>query len=159
MQDGIDYINTFAWHGSKGISYSDKCCLETILAAGLCPNVRVCQWFPDVSPACSRCGHHTDDLLHFCWTCPANADIDDKAVKDSQDLIPTAKVKFANETCLWTRGIIPASLSLEALNWECNNPMRMWFSTSPWTLTVHGVAPSMVMPLEANFLPIRCLGE
>ena len=45
MQDGIDYNNTFAWHGSEGITYSDKCCLETILAAGLCPNVRVCQRF------------------------------------------------------------------------------------------------------------------
>ena len=31
MQDGIDYYKFFAWHRSKGISYADKCCLETIL--------------------------------------------------------------------------------------------------------------------------------
>ena len=146
MQNGVDYTNTFAWLNSKNIDYVDKCGLETILAAGICPNTRVCQWHNDVSPSCSRCGHFSDDLLHFCWTCPANADIEDVAILDTQDLIPTAKCKFGVETCLWTRGIIPANLSLEPLKWECNKPKQdvsfqsTLASSHPWCGTMYGDA-------------------
>ena len=43
LQDGVDYCNSFAWHRSKNISYADKCCLETIFAASICPKARVAQ--------------------------------------------------------------------------------------------------------------------
>jgi len=72
--------------------------------------------------------------------------IEDVAILDTEDLIPTATCKFGVETCLWTRGIIPAQLSLETLSWACNKPKldlhisSTLASCDPWCGTIYGDA-------------------
>ena len=113
---GIDHEISFAWHRAKGISYIDRCTIETILCGGCWPNLRIHQIHPNVSPLCQRCGQAEDTALHCYWTCPCNSNIDDEAVAKTQDLIPSAVAKFGIETCFWLRGIVPIEWSQEALN-------------------------------------------
>ena len=73
------------------------------------------QIHPEVSLLC-RCGQAPDTALHCFWTCPCNSNIDSEEVQSTQKLIPAAVAKYATETCLWFRGIIPIAWSQEAVS-------------------------------------------
>ena len=55
---------------------------------------------------CSRCGCPCEDMMHFLWGCPANCEILDDAVQDSQSLAQVALRGHANAS-LWLRGLPP----------------------------------------------------
>jgi len=92
----------------KQKEYNIKCLLETIISGATWPLHRVHDIYPDVDPVCSRCGTEPETALHCFWTCPANPNIDEEAVRDTQYLINTAVEKHEQCPCLWLRGILPS---------------------------------------------------
>ena len=81
--------------------------LETIISGATWPAERINEIQPEFQPNCPRCGANSEDEMHCYWLCPCNDDIDDSRVKDTQSLCTAAKLRVADEPCLWLRGIMP----------------------------------------------------
>ena len=80
--------------------------LQVVATGAVWPRVRKHEAGLIGTKTCARCGAADEDLLHFYWTCPAIANIDDDDVRDTQHLIGVAKRDTAHQ-CLWLRGIPP----------------------------------------------------
>ena len=87
----------------------DKYKALCVITAGACwPRARKHQADLLPSPACVRCGHASEDTLHFFWQCPGNRDIDDPRIAATDNL--ATKALQSENKCLWLRGIIPVGL-------------------------------------------------
>ena len=84
--------------------------LELFMSGGYWPQQRAAEAHP-VTPMCPRCGLKTyETALHLIWHCPANAQISDERVVDSQHLISHADQGVQQHPCLWLRGLLPSDL-------------------------------------------------
>ena len=118
IEQGIDWDITLRYirgmrqdKKKRHDNYNAICTIETIMAAGCWPADRVSKINPLVSNICPRCNRAIEDSLHTFWSCPANAEIDDDRVTNTQCLIGSAQEHAAEFPCLWLRGILPFSLS------------------------------------------------
>ena len=88
-----------------------KAVLETMIAARSWPLARASECYPEVPSTCVRCGSAPETDLHVFWQCPANKNIDDACVKDTQVLIKQAEAGSVEFPCFWLRGMVPASFT------------------------------------------------
>ena len=83
--------------------------LELFLTGGYWPAARAAQAM-NTPDRCTRCRLNVPETeLHFLYTCPANASVDDPRVADSQDLVSQAVEGCSDTPCLWLRGLLPAA--------------------------------------------------
>jgi len=117
IQDGIDIENTLRLLRKIKCKQDNcdnkiKACLETVMSARSWPAARINQAYPEVPNKCLRCGLAPEDDLHVYWQCPANKNIDDPCVKDTQVLVKSAEAGCVNYPCFWLRGLVPKSFTL-----------------------------------------------
>jgi|OM-RGC.v1.026305269 hypothetical protein len=86
------------------LKYSLKCALETTMTGAFWTNERVHSIHQLVSPFCERCHVSVDSPFHSFWECPCNANIQAKALQNTQKYIPKAKESIGVEDCLFFRG-------------------------------------------------------
>jgi len=111
--------------------YAYKCALESILSAATWPGERVNSIYPFISPTCSRCNAATDSALHCFWQCPANANITDDAVLNTQSLVSEAVAKAGTMPCLWLRGVLPQSLTTISREYLPSNDIVIKYENDP----------------------------
>jgi hypothetical protein len=70
---------------------------------------------------CPRCGSEDETDLHTYWTCPANHNIDEGCVQQTQYLSARAVARASELPCLWLRGILPAHLTEVPPQYEPTN--------------------------------------
>ena len=108
LQNGIHYNATSALlRKFKHKDHAYTSLLETIISGATWPASRINEIQLEFSPKCPRCGAETEDAFHCYWDCPANDNIQDTRVADTQYLCKAAKFNVQNEPCLWLRGILP----------------------------------------------------
>ena len=108
IEKGIHYNATVrVLRNFKEQDYKHKCLLENIIAAATWPAKRINDVNGEFPASCTRCGELIDDALHCYWTCPANKNIDNIDIENSNYLVPIAEQKAIDYPCLWLRGILP----------------------------------------------------
>ena len=111
MEHDIDWnISLSLNRGEFSKHYPALCGLQTIQCGACWPAHRISEIDPTFSPSCPRCGHECEDSLHTFWTCPANDNLTDDAVANTQYLIPKAVSGALEAPCLWLRGLMPATM-------------------------------------------------
>jgi len=83
--------------------------LEAIVTGATWPADRKHRAMPEdcPDPNCTRCDWRVPETtLHQCWECPANDQIEDKAVAGTQHLKRAAKEGAVTKPSLWLRGLV-----------------------------------------------------
>jgi hypothetical protein len=133
LSEGMHYNATMAnLRGLTDKQYDIKCILETIMSAATWPAERVNNAFPAVPCCCTRCGADIEDALHCFWTCPANSNLIEDSVQDTQYLIGAAVAKCRDAPCLWLRGLLPSTyICIPPEDEPCNHSSLTWINAVP----------------------------
>jgi hypothetical protein len=130
LSEGMHYNATMAnLRCLTDKQYDIKCILETIMSAATWPAERINNAFPAYPCCCPRCGGEIEDALHCFWTCPANNNILEDSVQNTQHLIPAAVAKCKDAPCLWLRGLLPSSyISIPPEDEPCVHSSISWIN-------------------------------
>ena len=103
------------------------------------------------SRCCVRCGADIEDALHCFWTCPANSNILEDSVQNTQYLIDAAVAQSKDAPCLWLRGLLPSScICIPPEDEPCIHSRISW--TNP---AVHPQTHAFVSPRQTRLSPCR----
>jgi hypothetical protein len=119
LEKGADWEPTLlvlrTLRAAKDKSHDRIAAIETILSAACWSQARVAS-ISSESAQCPRSGHPNCDDLHTYWQSPANSNVQDKEVADTQYLCHRAEQQAPLTPCLWLRGILPRDPSLKPLD-------------------------------------------